>query len=106
MDKNSFLEEQIAEHQQNKLLTSAELGDLFANFLGDSLFSCVFEHFLQVVEDDEVKDYVEFALALSKRHVKQISDIFLMKKIPIPVGFGEQDIRRDAPLNAEATCTK
>jgi hypothetical protein len=60
MDKNSFLEEQIAEHQQNKLLTSAELADLFANFLGDSMFCCVFEHFLQVVEDDEVRDYVEF----------------------------------------------
>ncbi|WP_342047072.1 DUF3231 family protein [Bacillus sp. OTU530] len=97
MDKNSFVEEQIIEHQQNKLLTSAELGDLFANFLGDSMFSCVFEHFLQVVEDDEVKDYVEFAIALSKRHVKQISDIFIMEKIPVPVGFGEQDVRKDAP---------
>jgi hypothetical protein len=97
MDKNSFLEEQIAEHQQNKLLTSAELADLFANFLGDTLFSCVFEHFLQVVEDDEVRDYVEFALTLSKRHVKQMSDIFMMEKIPVPVAFGEQDIRRDAP---------
>jgi len=97
MDKDSFLEEQIAEHQQNKKLTASELADLFANFQGDSLFTCVFEHFLQVVEDDEVKDFVEFAIALSRRHVKQISDIFTMEKIPIPVGFGEQDVRKDVP---------
>jgi Protein of unknown function (DUF3231) len=97
MDKNTFVEAQITEHQQNKKLTASELADLFANFLGDSMFTCVFEHFLQVVEDDEVKDYVEFAIALSRRHVKQISDIFTMEKIPIPVGFGEQDVRKDAP---------
>lgn len=97
MDRNTFVEAQITEHQQNKKLTASELADLFANFQGDSMFSCVFEHFLQVVEDDEVKDYVEFALALSKRHVKQISDIFAMEKIPIPVGYGEQDVRKDAP---------
>ncbi|WP_260871638.1 DUF3231 family protein [Bacillus sp. X1(2014)] len=97
MDKNSFSEDQIAEHQQNKHLTSSELADLFANFLGDSMFTCVFEHFLQVVEDEEVKDYVEFAIALSRRHVQQISDIFTIENIPIPVGYGEQDVRKDAP---------
>ena len=61
MDKSSFIKAQIAEHQQNKRLTASELADLFANFQGDSMYSCVFEHFLQVVEDDEVRDYVEFA---------------------------------------------
>jgi hypothetical protein len=97
MDNNLLSEEQIAEHQQNKLLTSAELADLFANFLGDTLFSCMFEHFLQVVEDDDVKNYIEFALALSKKHVKHISNILMLEKIPLPVGFGEQDMRKNAP---------
>jgi hypothetical protein len=97
MDKNSFVYKEIKEHQQNKQLTSAELADLFANYLGDSMFTCVFDHYLQVVEDDEVKDFIEFAIGLSKRHVKQISEIFTVEKIPIPVGFGEQDVRKDAP---------
>jgi hypothetical protein len=97
MDKNSFVEAQIDEHQQNKKLTASELADLYANFQGDSMFSTVFEHFLQVVEDDEVKDFVEFANALSRRHVSQISDLFTKEKIPVPVGFGEQDLRKDAP---------
>jgi hypothetical protein len=97
MDKSSFNKKEIEEHQQNKQLTAAELADLFSNFMGDSLFSCVFEHYLQVVQDDEVKDYVEFALGLSRRHIEEISTIFRMEKIPVPVGFGEQDIRKGAP---------
>jgi hypothetical protein len=97
MEKNSHIKKEIEEHQQNKLLTAAELADLYSNFFGDSLFSCVFEHFLQVVQDEEVKDYVEFALTLSRRHVKEISNIFMMEKIPEPVAFGEQDVRKDAP---------
>lgn len=97
MKKDSILKEEIEEHQPNKQLTSAELADLFSNFMGDSMFSCVFEHYLQVVHDDEVKDYVEFALVLSRRHVQEIGNIFKTENIPVPVGFGEQDIRKDAP---------
>lgn len=97
MDKNSLIKKEIEEHQQNKQLTSAELADLFSNFMGDSLFSCVFEHYLQVVQDDEVKDFIEFALALSKRHIKEIREFFKLEGIPVPVGFGEQDVRKDAP---------
>jgi hypothetical protein len=97
MDKNSFVEPQITEHQQNKKLTASELADLFANFQGDSMYTCVFEHFLHVVEDEEVKDFIEFAIALSRKHIKQISDVFTMEEIPMPVGFGEQDVRKNAP---------
>ena len=97
MEKNSLVDKEIKEHQQNKQLTSAELADLFSNYLGDSLFSCVFEHYLQVVQDDEIKDFIEFSLALSRRHVKEIQDIFKKENIPVPVGFGEQDVRKDAP---------
>ncbi|MGG1397739.1 DUF3231 family protein [Bacillus salipaludis] len=97
MDKNSFNIKQVEEHQQNKQLTSAELADLFSNFLSDSMFSCVFEHYLQIVEDDEVRDFIEFALRLARRHVEEIKNIFMAEKIPVPVGFGEQDVRKDAP---------
>ncbi|MRH43459.1 DUF3231 family protein [Aquibacillus halophilus] len=95
VDKDTL--EKIREHQQNKKLVSSELGDLFANYLGDSLFSCVFEHHLQVVQDDEIKDFLEYALATSSKHVQMIKEIYLKEKIPVPVGFGEQDVRKDAP---------
>ncbi|MBB6452412.1 hypothetical protein HNQ94_000857 [Salirhabdus euzebyi] len=89
--------ETVKEHQQNKKLSSAEIADLFANYLGDSLFSCVFEHHLQVVEDEEIKEYLEFALSISKKHLRMIEDIYEKEDIPKPVGFGEQDVRKDAP---------
>lgn len=91
------LDEQLREHQQNKKLTSSELGELFANYLGDSLFSCVFEHHLEVVEDDEMKEYIEFALNTSRKHLTSIEEIYSKEKIPKPIAFGEQDIRKDAP---------
>ncbi|WP_259458010.1 DUF3231 family protein [Salipaludibacillus neizhouensis] len=76
METNTFSETekevlgQIKEHQQNKMLNASELGDLFSNYLGDSLFSCVFEHHLQVVEDDEIKDFLKFALDNSQKKFK------------------------------------
>lgn len=104
MDKNNSHEvtntmtfDDIKEHQQNKKLVASELADLFANYLGDSLFSCVFEHQLQIVEDNEIKEFIEFALVTSKKHLAALKEIFLKENIPIPVGFGEQDVRNDAP---------
>ncbi|WNF38672.1 DUF3231 family protein [Bacillaceae bacterium IKA-2] len=94
---NTITIDYIKEHQQHKKLVSSELGDLFANYLGDSLFSCVFEHHLQVVEDDEIREFIEFALASAKKHLTSIKEIYSKENIPIPVGFGEQDVRKDAP---------
>lgn len=89
--------EQVKEHQQNKKLAASEIGDLFASYLGDSLFASVFEHYLQVVEDDEIKDFILFVFDISKKHLTMIEDIYTKENIPIPVGFGEQDVRKDAP---------
>lgn len=97
MDKNSLMEKQKAESQLHKQLSSSELADLFNNYLGDSLFSCMFQHFLQVVEDEEVREYVEYSLSISSRHVQEIQALFKKEHIPVPVAFGEQDIRKDAP---------
>jgi len=94
LDKNM---ERIKEHQQNKMLSASEIGDLFSSYIGDSLFACVFEHHLQVVEDDEIKDFIVFALDIAKKHLKMIEDIYTKENIPVPVGFGDQDVRKDAP---------
>ncbi|WRU97469.1 DUF3231 family protein [Priestia filamentosa] len=45
----------------------------------------------------KLKTLLNFALKFSRKHVKEIQDIFETENIPIPVGFGEQDIRKDAP---------
>ncbi|GAE91093.1 hypothetical protein JCM21714_29 [Gracilibacillus boraciitolerans JCM 21714] len=89
--------QQIKEHQKNKKLAASEIGDLFANYLGDSMFHCVFKHHLQVVEDDEIRDFIMFASDISKKHLDRMKEIYTKEDIPIPVGFGEQDVRNDAP---------
>ncbi|WP_082234580.1 DUF3231 family protein [Halobacillus massiliensis] len=87
----------VKEHQQHKKLTASEIGDLFNNYLGDSLFHCVFKHYLQVVEDDEIRDFIVFASDISKKHLNLIKEIYTKENIPVPVGFGEQDVRNGAP---------
>lgn len=103
MESNSSFQEdkkvveEVKEHQKNKKLTSSELGDLFANYLGDSLSSCVIQYHLNIVEDDEIKTYLENALSASKKHLTCLENIYKKEGIPIPVGFGKSDIRTDAP---------
>ncbi|RPF55860.1 DUF3231 family protein [Aquisalibacillus elongatus] len=91
------MENNLKEHQQNKSLTSAELGELFANYLGDTLYICVFKHQLEVVEDAQIKENIERALQISEGHIQFLRELFEKENIPIPVGFGDQDVRLDAP---------
>ncbi|WP_421378372.1 DUF3231 family protein [Bacillus salacetis] len=96
-ESSKSIEETISEHQQNKKLVSSELAELYANFQGDSVYSCVFEHFLEVVEDDEVRDFIEDVKSLSKKHLDHLEALFKQEGIPIPEAFGERDISREAP---------
>lgn len=89
--------EQIVNHQKNKQLTASELGDLFTNYLGDTLSICMFDHFLEVVEDDEIRAFVSLAKQKSISHVQAIKQFYEKEEIPIPKGFDEEDINRGAP---------
>ncbi|MCT8137200.1 DUF3231 family protein [Anaerobacillus sp. CMMVII] len=87
----------LKEHQQHKRLTAAEQGDLFANYLGDSMHCVVFEHFYEVVEDQEIKEYISYVKSLAEQHLIAIEQLYRKENIPIPVGFGEEDLHRNAP---------
>ena len=82
---------------ENIQLTSAELAALHQNYLGDSMSICVFGHFLETVEDPEIKTVVEHALNISLQHVESIKKIFNEENIPVPIGFTEQDVNKRAP---------
>jgi hypothetical protein len=77
-------------------LTSAELGYLWAAYLGDSMSSCVFKYFLQHIEDTNIKMLVEHALDLSQQHLVAIRNIFKEENIPLPIGFTEDDVNLKA----------
>ncbi|WP_182104506.1 DUF3231 family protein [Niallia taxi] len=65
-------------------LTSSEIGGLWANYISDSLFICVYRYFLAKVEDKETQAILKHALDLSYQHVKVITNIFKEEGHAIP----------------------
>ncbi|MFC5733961.1 DUF3231 family protein [Cytobacillus gottheilii] len=78
-------------------LTSSEVGGLWANYIADSMFVCVYKYYLEKVEDEEIKKVLEHALDLSQQHVQVVTKIFKEEGHAIPLGFTENDVHVDAP---------
>lgn len=77
-------------------LTSAEISMLWSTYIGDSMANCVLRHFLQTCEDDDIKPILEYAIKAANEHIDLIAELFTKEGIPIPNGFGEQDINLQA----------
>lgn len=77
-------------------LTAAELSYLWATYIADSMSICVFRHFLENIEDKDIKSVIIHAMKLSEEHVNFIRDIYLMENIRIPRGFTEEDVNLNA----------
>ncbi|MED4018920.1 DUF3231 family protein [Sutcliffiella cohnii] len=82
-------------HEHIKL-TSAELAYLWNTYLADSMSICVFNYFLQHVEDGDTKHLITHALDLSQQHIEIIQGIFSEEGIQIPEGFSEKDVNLKA----------
>ena len=78
-------------------LNSAEMGKLWATYMGNSMSTCILSYFLQHVEDQDIKKLLENALGLSKEFQKTIKDIFIKENFRIPHGFTKEDVNLDAP---------
>jgi hypothetical protein len=81
----------------NEKLTSAEMGKLWATYMGNSMAKCVLSYYLQHVEDNDIKTLLENALKLSLEFLKTIEEIFEKENFPIPKGFSEEDVNLGAP---------
>lgn len=78
-------------------LTSAEMGKLWATYMGNSMAKCILSYFLQHVEDEDIKTLVENALKLSEEFLKTTTEIFTKEAFPIPRGFSQEDVNIGAP---------
>ncbi|HZG15522.1 MAG TPA: DUF3231 family protein [Candidatus Bathyarchaeia archaeon] len=85
------------EHKHVVGLTSTEIAALWSTYISDTISICMSKHFLQYIEDEEVKPLIEEALHASETHVKEIGNIFTKEQIPVPVGFSEKDVDLSAP---------
>jgi hypothetical protein len=82
---------------EDEKLTSAEMGKLWATYMGNSMGVCVLNYFLLNVEDKDIKTLLENALKLSVDIMINIKEIFKKENFPVPKGFGEEDVNLGAP---------
>ena len=77
--------------------TSAEISGLWAQYVNDTVATCVNSYFLEKVEDEEVRPIIEFALNTAKDNISIMQNLFKKENFPIPIGFTEQDVNLGAP---------
>ncbi|KZZ84125.1 DUF3231 family protein [Bacillus sp. SJS] len=82
---------------RNITLTATELGELWKNYIGETLLDCVYTHFLTNVDDNRIKELLEKAHTITKKHITKLKEIFTEEQFPIPSGFGENDVIKSAP---------
>jgi Protein of unknown function (DUF3231) len=86
------------ENDRKVKITSAELAQLWAQFMNDSGSGCVLTFFLEKAEDSEIKSVIEFALQLSKTHIEKLTVFFNQEGYAVPYGFKvEEDVDLSAP---------
>jgi hypothetical protein len=90
-------EKSINKTALNDNLTSAEMGKLWATYMGNTMSKCVLNYFLNHVDDQEIKKVLENALALSEEFVQTIREIFTQADFPVPIGFTVDDVNVGAP---------
>ncbi len=78
-------------------LTSAEMGKLWATYVGNTLAICVLRYYLQHIDDEDIKKVVGKALNLCESLVENIKEIFSKENFPIPMGFTDEDVNLGAP---------
>ena len=78
-------------------LTSAEMGKLWATYVGNTLAICVLRYYLQHIDDEDIKKVVGKALNLCESLVESIKEIFSKENFPIPMGFTDEDVNLGAP---------
>ncbi|RSD28655.1 DUF3231 family protein [Mesobacillus subterraneus] len=78
-------------------ITSSELANLWMQYINDSLARCIFQHFLYHVEDQNIREVLQYALELSESHLGKIEGFLTKEGYPKPMGFTAQDVTVEAP---------
>lgn len=78
-------------------LTSAEIGKLWATYMGNNMSGRILPYFLRNADDREIRSILEEALRLSEKFTRTIADVFSVEGHPLPNGFSEEDVNMGAP---------
>lgn len=72
-------------------LTAAEVSSLWSQYQADTMVSCVFTHFLNTIQDSEIRSIIEYAMQESQKHILTIKEIFVKDDYPVPFGFSPSE---------------
>ncbi|MBS4219661.1 DUF3231 family protein [Bacillus sp. FJAT-49711] len=78
-------------------LTSAEMGKLWATYIGNTMGKCVLNYYLKHIDDRDIKKVLKDSLSLCEGWIKDIKFIFEKENFPLPVGFTQDDVNLDVP---------
>ncbi|WP_408009952.1 DUF3231 family protein [Pseudalkalibacillus sp. A8] len=78
-------------------LTSSELANLWTTYQSSTMIICGLEYFLTTVEDEEIRNILQYVLDFSTNHIQSISEILNGENYPLPVGFTKNDVNPGAP---------
>lgn len=84
------------ESEHHVELTAAEISNLWTSYQTDSMAACGIKHFLTHIDNDDIREVLEYALKISEEHVRMVTEIFQKENYPIPQGFTENDVNLDA----------
>ena len=85
------------ETENNVELTATEIADLWTAYQTDSMEICGIKFLLIHIDNDDIREILEYALKLSERHVQELTEVFKKENYPVPRGFTEHDVNLDAP---------
>jgi len=78
-------------------LTTAEIGVLWSTYIENTAIRCFYKHFLQHLQDVEIKAIIEETLNLVENNIEKIKSIFEEENIAMPQGFSDNDVDLKAP---------
>ncbi|MBB6734230.1 DUF3231 family protein [Cohnella zeiphila] len=78
-------------------LTSAEIGKLWATYMGNNMACRILPYFLQNVDDRDIRSVLVEGLRVAEWATQIVADLFDREGYPLPAGFSEQDVNMGAP---------
>ncbi|ALX50513.1 DUF3231 family protein [Lentibacillus amyloliquefaciens] len=83
--------------QHNPRLNSSELSQLWTSYMQDSMTICTTKHFMQIVEDADIRPVIQQTLTLVEARIPKLTALFQADNRPVPFGFSDQDVDLQAP---------
>ncbi|QAS52871.1 DUF3231 family protein [Halobacillus litoralis] len=80
-----------------KILTANEIGVLWTQYMENSMTLPLLDYFEKTLEDDEIHPLLEVAKQTANNGVSQCTQIFKDEHLPVPDGYGKEDLNPNAP---------